>query len=175
MKPAEQPSKRKGPSPMILVLATLALIATALAFQRGVARHGFAETGKLLLQMGPVLLPAFVLAGMMTALVSPDTITQWLGREAGLKGLLVGTAAGALTPGGPFIAFPLLAVLLKGGASVGAVTAYLTSWALLGLHRVVAFEIPILGWRFVVVRLAVSFLAPPLIGFLAQLLTTRAS
>jgi uncharacterized membrane protein YraQ (UPF0718 family) len=158
---------------MILVLATLALIASAIAFHRGVARQGIAETGKLLVQMGPVLLPAFVLAGMMTALVSPETITQWLGREAGLRGLLVGTAAGALTPGGPFIAFPLLAVLLKGGASVGAVTAYLSAWALLGLHRVVAFEIPILGWRFVAIRLAVSLAAPPIIGFFAQLLATR--
>jgi uncharacterized membrane protein YraQ (UPF0718 family) len=173
MKPADPPSKRKKPPTMILVLATLALIAIAFAFHRGVARQGIAETGKLLVQMGPVLLPAFVLAGMMTALVSPETITQWLGREAGLRGLLVGTAAGALTPGGPFIAFPLLAVLLKGGASVGAVTAYLSAWALLGLHRVVAFEIPILGWRFVAIRLAVSLAAPPIIGFFAQLLATR--
>ena len=111
----------------------------------------------------------------MTALVSPEAVTQWVGREAGLRGLLVGTAAGALTPGGPFIAFPLLAVLLKGGASIGAVTAYLSAWALLGLHRVVAFEIPILGWRFAAIRFVVSLVAPPLLGFLAQLLATRAT
>ena len=153
---------------MIIVLAALALAVTAFAVHRGVARQGFGESVKLLVQMGPVLLPAFLLAGMMTALVSPETITQWLGREAGLRGLLIGTAAGALTPGGPFIAFPLLAVLLKGGASVGAVTAYLSAWALLGLHRVVAFEIPILGWRFAAVRLAASVIAPPIIGFVAQ-------
>jgi uncharacterized protein len=158
---------------MLIVLALLALFVTALAFQRGVGRQGLAESVKLFVQMGPVLLPAFVLAGMMTALVSPETINQWLGREAGWRGLLVGTAAGALTPGGPFIAFPLLAVLLKGGASVGAVTAYLSAWALLGLHRVVAFEIPILGWRFAAVRLVASVAAPVGIGFLAQLLASK--
>jgi uncharacterized protein len=158
---------------MLIVLALLALFVTALAFQRGVGRQGLAESVKLFVQMGPVLLPAFVLAGMMTALVSPETINQWLGREAGWRGLLVGTAAGALTPGGPFIAFPLLAVLLKGGASVGAVTAYLSAWALLGLHRVVAFEIPILGWRFAVIRLVASVAAPVGIGFLAQLLSSK--
>jgi uncharacterized membrane protein YraQ (UPF0718 family) len=173
--PPKAPPKRKEAKAMIIVLALLALLVTAVAFYRGVGRQGLAESLKLFLQMGPVLLPAFVLAGMMTALVSPETITQWLGREAGLRGLLVGTAAGALTPGGPFIAFPLLAVLLKGGASVGAVTAYLSAWALLGLHRVVAFEIPILGWRFAVVRLIASAAAPVGIGFLAQLLASKAS
>lgn len=157
----------------MIVLALLALVVTAVAVQRGVARQGLAESLKLVVQMGPVLVPAFVLAGMMTVLVSPETITAWLGREAGLRGLLVGTLAGALTPGGPFIAFPLLAVLLKGGASVGAVTAYLSAWSLLGLHRVVAFEVPILGWRFAAARLVASAVAPIGIGFLAQWLASK--
>ena len=158
---------------MIAILVALAVLATAFALHQGVARQGISESAKLLLQVGPVLLPAFVLAGMVSVLVSPETIAQWLGRDAGLRGLLVGTAAGALTPAGPFIAFPLLAVLLKGGASVGAVTAYLTAWALLGVHRVVALEIPILGWRFVLVRYVVSLAVPVVTGFLAQVLSTK--
>jgi uncharacterized membrane protein YraQ (UPF0718 family) len=165
--------KRKDASTMLIILALLALVVTAVAVQKGVARQGLAESVKLLVQMGPVLLPAFVLAGMMTALVSPETISHWLGREVGMRGLLVGTLAGALTPGGPFLAFPLLAVLMKSGASVGAVTAYLSAWSLLGLHRVVAFEVPILGWRFAVVRLVASAAAPIGIGYLAQLLTSK--
>ena len=96
-----------------------------------------------------------------------------MGGDTGLRGLLVGTAAGALTPAGPFLAFPLLAVLLKSGASIGAVTAYLTAWALLGVHRVAALEIPILGWRFALVRYIASLGAPVVIGFLAQLLSTK--
>lgn len=158
---------------MLLVLLSFAALATAFAFHKGVARQGFAESGKLILQMGPVLLVAFVLAGMFSVLISPDTIGNWLGREAGFRGLLVGTLAGALTPAGPFVAFPLLAVLLKGGASVGAIAAYLTAWALLGVHRVAALEIPILGWRFALVRYLVSLAAPLVIGFLAQLLSTK--
>jgi len=158
---------------MLLVLLSFAAIATVFAFHKGVARQGLAESGKLIVQMGPVLLVAFVLAGMVSVLISPETIGDWMGREAGLRGLLVGTLAGALTPAGPFVAFPLLAVLLKGGASVGAVAAYLTAWALLGIHRVAALEVPILGWRFVLVRYLVSLAAPMVIGFLAQLLSTK--
>lgn len=158
---------------MLLVLLSFAAIATAFAFHKGVVREGFVESGKLIVQMGPLLLVAFVLAGMCSVLISPETIGDWLGREAGFRGLFVGTLAGALTPAGPFVAFPLLAVLLKSGASVGAVTSYLTAWALLGLHRVAAFEIPILGWRFALVRYLVSLAAPVVIGFLAQLLSSK--
>ena len=158
---------------MLLVLMLLAAVATAFAFHKGVARQGIVESGKLVLQMGPVLLVAFVLAGMFSVLISPQIISDWMGGDTGLRGLLVGTAAGALTPAGPFLAFPLLAVLLKSGASIGAVTAYLTAWALLGVHRVAALEIPILGWRFVVVRYIASLGAPVVIGFLAQLLSTK--
>jgi len=158
---------------MLFVLLSLAAVATAFAFHKGVAREGLLESGKLLLQMGPVLLVAFVLAGMFSVLMSPDAIGNWLGRDAGFRGLLVGTLAGALTPAGPFVVFPLLAVLLKGGASVGAVASYLTAWALLGVHRVAALEIPILGWRFVLVRYLVSLAAPIVVGFLAQLLSTK--
>jgi uncharacterized membrane protein YraQ (UPF0718 family) len=110
---------------------------------------------------------------MASILVPTETVVHWLGHEAGLRGLLVGTAAGALTPGGPFIAFPFLGVLLKGGASIGAVSAYLTAWARLGVHRVAAFEIPILGWRFVIIRLLASLCAPIVVGAVAQFLSTQ--
>jgi uncharacterized membrane protein YraQ (UPF0718 family) len=158
---------------VILVISALALIVTAFALKHGVARQGLAEATRLGWQMVPVLVPAFLMAGMMSALISADTIVAWLGRDAGSRGLFLGTVAGALTPAGPFVAFPLLAVLLKGGASVGAVTAYLTAWALLGMHRVIALEIPILGWRFAIVRYAASLVFPVVIGFIAQLLSSK--
>ena len=158
---------------MLWVMIALAAAATALAYQRGLAREGVAQTVSLLGQVAPILVPAFLLAGMVSVLVPTETLTRLLGEEAGVRGLLIGTLAGALTPGGPFLAFPLLAVLLKGGASVGAVSAYLSSWALLGVHRMLAFEIPILGARFVAVRAVACLAAPALVGWLAQILWAR--
>ena len=158
---------------MLIIMGALALTATAVAFHKGVALEGFRQTGTLLKQVAPVLIPAFILAGMVSVLIPSEALTRMLGSESGMRGILIGTIAGALTPGGPFLAFPLLALLLKGGASVGAVVAYLSSWALLGVHRMLAFEIPILGMRFVLIRAAASLLAPLLIGWVAQLLWTR--
>jgi len=171
---APKPAPRRV-NTVLLVMACLALLAIGIAYRRGVAGAGFAETGRLLLQVAPVLVPAFILAGMVSVIVPTEVLTRLLGAESGVRGLAIGTLAGALTPGGPFLAFPLLAVLLKGGASVGAVTAFLTSWAVLGVHRMLAFEIPILGLRFVLVRAAASLAMPMLVGWTAQLLWTRLS
>ena len=38
----------------------------------------------------------------------------------GMKGILIASAAGAISPGGPFINFPLVAALYQAGAGVGA-------------------------------------------------------
>ena len=159
----------------MIVIIVLALALAALAWHRGVAKEGLVSGAKLLWDIGPILIPAFLLAGMASVLIPAEALARWLGEGSGLRGLAVGTATGALAPGGPFILFPLLAVLLQKGASVGVVTAFMTSWALLGIHRIAAFEVPLMGWRFTIVRVVVSAVFPMVIGGLAQLVWTRAS
>jgi uncharacterized membrane protein YraQ (UPF0718 family) len=158
----------------LLIPGGLLVVLIGIAFSRGglpKVRDGFAETGSLLLSVLPNLAIGFTLAGFITLLLPRDIIARWLGGESGWRGLLVGTAAGALTPGGPFTHFPILASLLAKGATVGPVSAYIASWALLGVHRIVIWEAPILGWRFVLVRVLSCALAPPLIGAAAKWLT----
>ena len=62
-----------------------------------------------------------------------------------------------------------LAVMIRAGAAVGPVVAFLTGWSVLALHRTVAWEIPILGIRFALLRWGVSLLLPVLAGALASL------
>ena len=65
---------------MIYVLAVIALLVTALAFQRGVGRQGLAESARLFVQMGPVLLPAFVLAEATMSYIGlgfPEATPTW--------------------------------------------------------------------------------------------------
>ena len=46
--------------------------------------------------------------------------------------------------------------------------ALITGWAILGFHRVIAWEWPVLGGRFILIRLLASGLLPILAGVLAQ-------
>ncbi|MBW2393270.1 MAG: hypothetical protein JRG95_03295 [Deltaproteobacteria bacterium] len=51
-----------------------------------------------------------------------------------------------------------------------AVVAFLTAWSLLAVHRLVAWEVPILGARFAIVRYGVSLALPVLAGLITRLL-----
>lgn len=128
------------------------------------ALDGLSSGGQLLMATLPKMVFAFAVAGLIQVLVPADLISQWIGEGSGVRGLLIGTAAGALTPGGPFMHFPIVASLLHSGAGAGPIIAYLTAWSLLGLHRLVIWEVPLLGFEISLVRFAVSLALPPVVG-----------
>jgi uncharacterized membrane protein YraQ (UPF0718 family) len=114
------------------------------------------------------LLFAFIVAGMIQVLLPQELLSKWIGEESGLRGILIGTLAGGVTPGGPYVSLPIVAGLLKAGAGVGTLVAFLTAWSLWAVARL-PMEIGILGWKFTFVRLACTFFFPPIAGYIAQL------
>ena len=129
--------------------------------------------GGLLLRLIPVLILAFFVAGLMEVLLPKELLVRWVGAESGFKGILIGTCLGAVAPGGPFIQFPIVAALFKAGANIGPLIAYLSAWALIGLNRVIAFEIPLLGFQITFTRLLCSFIFPIIIGYMARFVYAR--
>lgn len=128
------------------------------------------ETGDLLSDVWLALLLGFLLAGFVAVLLPSKLVARYLGAESGLTGLLLATLFGALTPGGPYVQFPLVAALHKSGAGPGPLAAYLTSWNLLPLHRTLVWELPFLGAPFTIARLLTSLAVPVVIGLGVPLL-----
>jgi uncharacterized membrane protein YraQ (UPF0718 family) len=118
------------------------------------------------------MLIGFLLAGLVSILVPREAVARALGEGSGAGGLFLASLAGILTPGGPFTHFPLLAALRSQGAGIGPLSAYITAWSLLGLHRILLWELPLLGWRFVLVRAGASILVAPAIGWIAGTLSS---
>jgi uncharacterized membrane protein YraQ (UPF0718 family) len=96
-------------------------------------------------------------------------LSRWVGQESGLRGILIGTLAGGIAPGGPYVSLPLAAGLLRSGASIGTMVAFLTGWSLWAVSRL-PMEVGILGWKLTFIRLACTFFFPPIAGIIAQLL-----
>jgi uncharacterized membrane protein YraQ (UPF0718 family) len=96
-----------------------------------------------------------------------EKILEWAGAESGTRGIMIGTVAGAIAPGGPVIQSILAAGLIKSGAGIGTIVAFLTSGAIWALF-LVPVEIGILGPRVVMIKLLSSFFVPPIAGFIAQ-------
>jgi uncharacterized protein len=151
-----------------VVVYAVALVLAAAAYLKGGERHilGVTEAIKTLLLVLPTLIGAFLIAGYVRVLVPEDVVREWLGKESGLKGVLVGYLAGALTFGGPFISFPIAASLYHAGGSVQTVTTYITSWALWG-GGIIFYEFSILGPRLFTIRIVASILFPLLAGIIA--------
>ena len=148
----------------------LCLVVSFIAFRKDpqLAHDGLLQGLGMLWKILPILVVAFILAGMMEQILPRDFLARIMGRDSGLQGLLLGTLAGAVMPGGPFVLFPIMAVLLKAGAGVGPLVAFLSSWALLGFHRLLIYEAPIMGWKFALCRMAASLIFPVLIGYFAE-------
>ncbi len=153
----------------ILGLAALALLVVAWRRADGSLGRGFSLAWSTARATAPLLLLAFAVVGFVQVLAPQDLIQHWIGPGSGWRGLVVGEAAGMLLPGGPYVVFPLIAALYQSGAGLGPVVAMVTSWAALGLLSV-SFELPFLGWRFSLLRLAITLPVPALVGLLAQLL-----
>lgn len=154
----------------LIILIMLATTTSVFAYKKGDGSHikGFKMAQKTLLNMWPLLILAFLMAGFIQVAIPAELIKNWLGAQAGLKGVLIGSIAGALIPGGPYVAFPIIASVVNAGAGLGTAVAFITSWAMLGLGAI-PFELAIVGSRFMFLRLSLVLVIPILSGILANL------
>ena len=153
-----------------LIVYALAAALTLAAYLRdpSLPGVGFRAGGQLLLDVLPRLVAALILTGMIQALIAPEWISHWLGRGSSDRAIFAGFVAGILTPGGPLVSFPIMAVFYKGGASLSALVAYMTSWSLFGFQRVIAWELPFMGTRFLLARVLPTLVFPILAGYLVR-------
>ena len=156
-----------------LIMAAIAVILGVVAYYQDGDQHivGMRVSYKMMIEVLPLLLIALVVAGMAQVLAEEyqSFISEWLGPQSGLRGILIGSMLGTLTPGGPVVTVPILAGLLRSGSSVGVAVAYLTGWGLWSLDRL-PLEIGLLGWKFTVIRIVSVCLLAPIAGLIAQTL-----
>ena len=152
-----------------IIMGVLALTLVYIGYQKGEGQYiiGLKSAWKMIIEILPLLIFAFVVAGMAQVLLPRELLSKWVGEESGLRGILVGTLAGGLSPGGPYVSLPIVAGLLRSGASVGTMVAFLTGWSLWAISRL-PMEVGILGWKFTLIRLASTFFFPPIAGLIAQ-------
>lgn len=116
----------------------------------------------------PRMVFALAAAGFIWVMLPRDVLSRFIGRNSGMRGLIIATAGGIITPGGPASAFPLLAILGGAGADRGIMIAYITSWAMLGMQRILVWDLPLMGTEFTLIRMLVSLPLPILAGLIAR-------
>lgn len=140
------------------ILYTVCIVVIALSW-----RADKAKTKKSLLKAWRAfegILPQFIgiliLVGILLALLNPKTITALLGGTSGWWGVLLAALLGAITLIPGFIAFPLAAMLLRGGAGAMQMGAFISTLMMVGVVTAPA-ESKYFGWRMTVLRNALAF------------------
>jgi uncharacterized membrane protein YraQ (UPF0718 family) len=130
---------------------------------------GLVAGGRVLLSVVPLLVAAFLVAGLVQVLATKELVTKWLGSASGWKGILLACVGGGLMPGGPYVYFPIAGVLLQTGAGLGPLVAFVIAKNLWSLSRL-PLEVALLGTQLTFTRFVVTLALPPLLGFLAEAL-----
>lgn len=116
-----------------------------------------------------LILLAFVIVGFVNVL-SPEKLVQaWIGPNSSWRGIMLAEVLGMLLPGGPYVVFPLIAILSEAGAGIAPVITLITSWSTQSLLTI-SFELPFMGWRFTVIRWGLSLGIPLMAGAVALFL-----
>jgi len=91
------------------------------------------------------------------ALLSPEHIARFVGKDSGFIGLFMAVLTGsvALIPG--FVAFPAAALLLQNGASTLAMAGFVSALMMVGVMTF-PLEARLMGRRSALLRNALSFL-----------------
>ena len=154
-----------------IIMGVLAIVLLFIGYHKGQGQHiaGLKSAMNMIVQILPLLVFALIVAGMVQVLLPRELLSKWVGAESGMRGILIGTVAGGLSPGGPYVSLPVAAALLRSGAGVGTMVAFLTGWSLWAVSRM-PMEVGILGWKFTAIRVASTFFFPPIAGLLAQAL-----
>jgi uncharacterized membrane protein YraQ (UPF0718 family) len=110
-----------------------------------------------------LILLAFIIVGFVKILSPEKLVTAWIGPGSGWTGIVLAEFLGTLLPGGPYVVFPLIAILNQAGAGLAPVITLITSWSTQSLLTI-SFELPFMGWRFTAIRWSLGLFIPFLAG-----------
>lgn len=156
-----------GVGALFIYVAAVFLVGVSLARRDATFRLGMRRALEQALAIFPRMIFALVAAVFIVKLIPTEIIGRYLGAEAGFTAILIGSLAGLMVPSGPVIAFATASTFAAEGASVPALVSFVTGWSVFAAHRVLIFEIPLLGTRFVRLRLLSVIPLPLLAGSIA--------
>lgn len=140
------------------ILYGLAITGLAVSFfkDRGKTKLVLKKAWKAFENILPQFLAILILIGLALAVLSPETITKLLGTSSGLWGVLAASVIGSITLIPGFVAFPLVAALLKSGAGYMQIAAFVSTLMMVGIVTM-PLEMKTFGKRATIVRNVAAF------------------
>ncbi|HLV10563.1 MAG TPA: permease [Halanaerobiales bacterium] len=121
------------------------------------------------LEMLAILPAVLFLMALVDVWVPPEYIKKYLGKNTGIKGIILAVILGTLPTGPMYVAFPIAAELLKKGAGLKNIIIFLGVWASLKIPQI-GIEIQFLGLKFAFLRFIFTLVSVVFIGIIIDYL-----
>ena len=138
-------------------------LGVSLIKSRHKTKQAFRVAGKALLKTAPSLLTVLGIVGLTLGILTPETISKLVGSEAGFVATIVAAVIGAITLIPSLVAFPLAGSLLRSGATIMTISAFITTLVMVGVVTA-PMEIKALGKKFTLLRNGLGFIAALMIA-----------
>lgn len=140
-----------------LYLVTAALLGLSWFKDREKTRKALKKAWKAFENILPEFLVVILVVGILLAMADPDTISAVIGSGSGWWGVLLSAVVGAVTLIPGFVAFPMAALLLQGGAGAMQIGAFVSTLMMVGVVTM-PVEIKYFGKKLNFYRNAIAFL-----------------
>lgn len=112
----------------------------------------------------PQFLSVLLIIGIILSTVDNQTITNLLGSNSGIAGILIAAMLGSITLIPGFVAFPLAAALLKSGAGITQIAAFVSTLMMVGIITF-PMEVKTFGKKVAIVRNCAAFIFSICVAF----------
>lgn len=114
-------------STIILYILSISFLIISLIKDKEKTKVGIKKGFMAFIKIIPVLIPLFLIVGILLTYITPQMITNMIGEDSGFIGVAIGSILGSLAFMPPFVTFPLAAELLQNGAGYSQVAAFVTT------------------------------------------------
>lgn len=120
-----------------------------------------------------IVLPAvMIIMGLFAEFISDKTVITYLGKTSGIRGIALALFLGSLPTGPLYVAFPMVATLLKKGARISNIIIFLSAWACIKIPQEL-IELQFLGFKFMILRLFLTIIFVTIMGLIIQRIMER--
>jgi len=156
---------------IILYILAISFLVYSFLRDRKKTKMALINAWKAFENIMPALLGVLTLIGLVLTILSPKVITAVLGQNTGIWGMFLTSLIGAITLIPAFVAFPMAASLLTGGAGIMQIAVFVSTLTMVGTVTA-PLEAKYFGWKVTVLRngfaYLFSFIAAIIIGMVLR-------
>jgi len=154
-------------SSAVFLVNAAAAVCLVFAFfkNRRKTRQSLIIAARSFLRILPLVFVIIIIVGFFSAFIPPGKIKTFIGVQAGWSGILTIAALGAVLHIPALVSYPLAAALLRSGATISSVAAFITTLTMVGMITL-PIEIKELGIKLTILRNSLSFILAVIIALI---------